>query len=258
MTASLLKIPLVVSISEWLWEEDSTVTPHECLDSLPFLMSPCWRALMAKGIGIAMILAACVNKLPVIINIMNSKSAKGLSSSSIYGETVVYANCAAYGVLNDYPVTSWGENASLFIQALIIMALFWGYSKASWNERILVFIAALFYFVFVFSILSEDYYYALMTSVMPILLVSRGSQILETIRCEHTGAQSIITVAMNLTGGLIRILTTLQEMGWDFAVLSTYIMSTMINLVMFGQYFYYQKNTKVFLEKLQTDKEKHA
>jgi mannose-P-dolichol utilization defect 1 len=249
----VVEIPLVVSLGNWLWKDDAKASPQQCLESLPLLAAPCWRGIVVKGVGIAMILASCVNKLPVIINMRNTKSAKGLSVSSIYGETIVYANCAFYGLLNQYPITSWGENASLLVQALVIVSLLWKYTEASIKERIVAVLAGLLYIVLIFSFLPEQYYYLLMTSVMPILFVARGSQILETMRCGHTGAQSIITVAMSLVGGLIRILTTLQEMGWDMAVLSTYLFSAAMSLIMFGQYFYYQNNTKVFFEKLQAE-----
>jgi mannose-P-dolichol utilization defect 1 len=249
----LVKIPLIVSLANWLWKDDIEATPQQCLQSLPLLASPCWRGLLVKSLGIAMILGACFNKLPVIINMKNTKSATGLSVSSIYGETLVYTNCAAYGLLNNYPFSSWGENASLFVQTLVIVYLLWTYTDVSLNERILVLLGGLLYIVSILAFLTTQHYYLLMASVMPILLVSRGSQILETMRCGHTGAQSIITVAMSLVGGLIRILTTVQEMGWDMAVLSTYLFSAALSLMMFGQYFYYQENTRVFMAKLRAE-----
>jgi mannose-P-dolichol utilization defect 1 len=246
--------PLFVSLGNWVWKDDSVASPQQCLHSLPLLAGPCWKGLLTKGVGMAIIVASCVNKLPVILNMRNTRSAQGLSVTAIYGETIIYANCATYGLLNQYPLTAWGENASLLLQALVIVGLLWQYNEASRQERVLALSFGLFYIVSIVSFLPAQYYYILMTpTVMPILLASRGSQIVKTMRCGHTGAQSIITVAMSLVGGLIRILTTLQEMGWDMAVLSTYFLSTAMSLVMFGQYFYYQNNTKVFLQKLQAD-----
>jgi hypothetical protein len=61
---------------------------------------------------------------------------------------------------------------------------------------------------------------------------------------------------MNLVGGVIRIGTTIQEVGWDLAVLGTYGLSLVLNCICFGQYFYYQTNTKLFLADLQQQKKK--
>ena len=62
--------------------------------------------------------------------------------------------------------------------------------------------------------------------------------------------------ALSLFGGLIRILTTIKEVGWDMNVLGTYILSSSLNLTMFVQYFVYQSNTQKFLNDLKTASEK--
>jgi hypothetical protein len=108
------------------------------------------------------------------------------------------------------------------------------------------------YLVTLTMFLPESQYYLLMTSIMPILLYSRGSQILQTYQCKHTGAQSIITTTMNLLGGLIRILTTIKEVGWDLNVLGMFGLSLGLNIVCFLQFFYYKENTEKFLQDLRT------
>ena len=259
----LLDLPWVVSFAEWIW----TVDPHEqvsvsaemCLSSLPLMNGDCWKRLLVKGLGLAIILGSCLNKAPVIRNIIANRAAVGLSRSAIYGETLMYANSAAYGMLSSFPFSAYGENAALLLQALVIVVLCWKYSNTtmiSITERGSVVAAATVYLATVPFVLPESLYYLLMTSIMPILIVSRGSQILETYRCQHTGAQSIVTTSMNLLGGVIRIGTTIQEVGWDWAVLGTFGLSLVLNCICFGQHFYYQTNTKKFLADLQQQKKK--
>jgi hypothetical protein len=87
------------------------------------------------------------------------------------------------------------------------------------------------------------------------MLYARGSQIMETWQIQHTGAQSILTTSLNLVGGMLRILTTIKEVGWDMAVLSGFLLSAFMNGVMFLQYWYYLRNTKKFVKELKEKKQ---
>jgi mannose-P-dolichol utilization defect protein 1 len=254
----LLDVPLVVSLAEWVWGGDPDVSPDFCVKNLPFMNLECWSRLIVKGLGIAIILGSCLNKAPVMVNIMNAKSTRGLSSVAIYGETLVYANGALYGLLLGHPFTAYGENVALLLQSVVIIAMMWQFAtppKAA-LDRLMVALGFALYVAVTTMILPKDSHYLLMTSIMPVLLYSRGSQIIETLRCQHTGAQSIVTTTMSLVGVLIRILTTIKEVGLDMAVLGTYFLSCMLNLIMFVQYFYYRKNTEVFLADLKAKSQK--
>lgn len=263
----LLEIPLVVSLAEWIWNDSTSqdssleqvkTSAELCLSTLPLMNTDCWKCLIAKGLGILIIVGAFLNKAPVIRNIVVAQATAGLSRASVYGETIIYANAAVYGLLNSHPFSAYGENIALLLQAILIVVLTWHYDSkyiSAFERGVVLAMAALYWAVVVFF-LPQQYYFVLMTSIMPLLLYARGSQIIETFRCQHTGAQSIITTTMNLGGGLIRILTTIQEVGWDFAVLVTFGLSLVLNIICFGQYFYYQKNTQTFLADLQTASKK--
>lgn len=175
----------------------------------------------------------------------------------------MYTNGALYGFLQGHPFTAYGENIALVLQSIVITVMMWTYSATpkssgiSMQERL---IAGILYSLFVLGtcmLLPFDLQYILVSSTVPVLLYSRGSQVVETFRVQHTGAQSIVTTSMNLVGTLIRILTTINEIGYDLAVLSGFGLSFILNTLMFLQYFYYQKNTEKFLSELQmkqTDK----
>jgi len=260
----LLDIPIVVSVAEWVWNVDPVeagvgdpLTSAEiCLPILPFMNLDCWSRLVIKGLGIAIILGACLNKAPVIRNILSARATAGLSRGAVLGETIMYANGASYGTLSGHPFSAYGENVALLIQSIVIVLLIWKFSTpaVSMGERGIVVAVAAIYLVTVSFFLTEELYYLLMSINVPILLYSRGSQILETYRCQHTGAQSIITTTMNLVGGLIRILTLIHEVGWDLAVLVPFGLSVSLNIVCFSQHFYYRSNTEKFMADLQAKK----
>ena len=106
---NLASIPLVLPVAKWIWEaadNQEDVSPEICLSEAPFLSSKCFSALLAKALGVAIILGSCVNKVPLIMNMQKSKSADGISRNSLYGEALVYAACVFYGLLHQYPFSS--------------------------------------------------------------------------------------------------------------------------------------------------------
>ena len=85
----------------------------------------------------------------------------------------------------------------------------------------------------------------------PVVLVStRGAQIIENYKNKQTGALSIATTSMNLLGSLVRVATTIKEVGWDFHILRSYSVSIFLNVVMFTQILMYKENTEKFFKDL--------
>lgn len=257
---ALIDIPFVLPLAEWIWGADasSDVSPEICLSQVPLISVSCFSQLFTKALGVAIILGSCLNKVPIMINMMKSQSAAGISRSSLYGEAVVYANGAMYGFLEGHPFTAYGENASLLIQNIVLIAMTWSFlSKTSSpvrvQEQILLVLLFLAYFVSVLNFLSDDYRYLLMSTTWPVMLYARGSQVAETFSVKHTGNLSIVTTTMNLVGSLIRILTTLKETG-DMVVLSGYLLSGSLSFIMFVQYWLYWGRTTEIAKEIEQAK----
>jgi len=255
----LAEVPLVMPLAEWIWGGDkSEVSPEFCLHDFHFLMNgSCFSGLFVKSIGVAIILAACLNKAPVMMNIINSKSAAGFTQFTVYSDVLVVSNCAFYGLLNRQPITAFGENVALSIQCIVIVLLVWKYKddpKVTTQQKVL---AALFYAAYVIGVtvfLPPDMYYLLMTAVLPMALLSRGSQVLEAYRIKHMGSNALPTHCMNLLGSSIRIITTIKEVGWDMAMLSGFFLSVFINGIIIIQFFVYHDNTVAFLQEQEKKK----
>lgn len=89
----------------------------------------------------------------------------------------------------------------------------------------------------------------------PVVLVcTRGAQIRANYNNKQTGAQSIATTCMNLAGSLVRIATTIKEVGWDFHILRSYGTSVTLNAILFTQIMMYKSNTEKFLKSLREKK----
>ena len=103
------------------------------------------------------------------------------------------------------------------------------------------------------KLLPDDYRHLLMGSAFPVMLYARGSQVFETFLVRHTGNLSIVTTSMSLIGAIIRILTTIKETG-DMVVISGYVLSGSLSLMMFIQYWMYLARTTEILKKTEESK----
>jgi len=245
-------------IGEWAWgaSPDQDITPEYCLSILPFLPLPCLTPIIMKLIGIAMIVGASLNKAPIVFNVLSTKSVTGLSVGSVYGEVIMYSNSVFYGILRKNPFTSWGENGVMTLQSFAIVFLTWSYKNDppfKPQQKIMALAAYGIYFLIAFG-LPEQYYYLLQAANWPTLVVARGSQIIDTHKLKHTGNHSLITTGMNLLGSAIRIFTTISEIGWDFALLSGYLLSVGLNIALVVQFLLYWDETTKFKKSLKEKK----
>ncbi|MGK3740659.1 MAG: hypothetical protein ACI8RD_010084 [Bacillariaceae sp.] len=127
-------------------------------------------------------------------------------------------------------------------------------SPVQLKEKFMILIGFVLYCIGSLNFLPDEYRHLLMSTTWPVMLFSRGSQIYETYTVKHTGNLSIVTTSMSLVGAAIRILTTLKETG-DMVVLSGYILSGSLSLIMFIQYWMYLERTNELENKKTTMKE---
>ena len=104
------------------------------------------------------------------------------------------------------------------------------------------------------TVLTPDTQYILMVYNPVVLIISRGSQIIANHEQKQTGAQSIATTGLNLVGTLVRIGTTIKEVGWDLHILRSYGVSVALNSILFLQLIVYKENTERFLKSLNEKK----
>lgn len=104
------------------------------------------------------------------------------------------------------------------------------------------------------TVLTPNTQYILMVYNPVVLIISRGSQIIANHKQKQTGAQSLATTGLNLIGTVVRIGTTIKEVGWDLHILRSYGVSVALNSILFLQLIIYKQNTERFLKSLNEKK----
>ncbi|PPD92402.1 hypothetical protein GOBAR_DD10646 [Gossypium barbadense] len=174
--------------------KDGNFPPKDCL--LP---------LISKLLGYAIVAASTTVKLPQILKIVNHKSVRGLSLIAFELEVVGYTIALAYCLHNGLPFSAYGELVFLLIQALILVAVIYYYSKP---VGITTWIRALLYCAVAPTILAGQIdpvlFEALYASQHAIFFFARVPQIWKNFSNKSTGELSFLTCLMNVAGSLGR------------------------------------------------------
>ncbi|KAL4307897.1 hypothetical protein HN51_042328 [Arachis hypogaea] len=201
----------------------------------------CLLPLISKLLGYAIVAASTTVKLPQIMKILKHQSVRGLSMISFELEVVGYTIALAYCLHKGLPFSAYGELLFLLIQALILVAIIYYYSRPL---RTTTWIRALIYCAVAPTILAGQIdpflFEALYASQHAIFLSARIPQILKNFSNRSTGELSFLTSLMNSAGSMVRVFTSLQENAPKSVVMGSAI-GVATNFTILSQILFYQK-----------------
>ncbi|KAI4617371.1 hypothetical protein J4E80_005574 [Alternaria sp. BMP 0032] len=199
----------------------------------------CVKLAISKGLGIGIIGASSIVKIPQLLKLLNSQSAEGLSFLSYLLESSSYLISLAYNVRHGFPFSTYGETALILVQNIAIASLVLKYSGrgvgvAGWIGGLAAAGAALFNDQWV-----DNEKLSLFQATAGVLgVASKVPQILTVWSEGGTGQLSAFAVVNYLLGSLSRIFTTLQEVD-DPLILYGFIAGFALNAILFCQVVYY-------------------
>lgn len=222
----------------------------------------CIKYSISKGLGLGIVLGGSIVKVPQILKIVSTRSARGLSLPAYVLETIAYAISLAYAARSKFPFSTYGENFFLTIQNVVITLLIvWhsgvgaagsrqltagGSVRASGNLSGVLVGAVIVVVTSVLlaseSLVSPSLLSFLQASTVPLALVSKAPQILSNYQLKSTGNLSAFAVFNAFLGCLARLFTTSQETGdtlmwWGFALAGA------LNAVLVAQMIVYWNNS---------------
>ncbi|KAI9899301.1 hypothetical protein N3K66_005762 [Trichothecium roseum] len=199
----------------------------------------CLKLAVSKGLGIGIIAASSVVKVPQILKLLRSKSAEGVSFLSYLLETSAYLISLAYNFRNGFPFSTYGETALIVGQNVIISVLVLNFSGRAGLAA--VFVAALAGAVgalFMDNVVDMQTLSYLQAGAGVLSVASKVPQIAAIWQQGGTGQLSAFAVFNYLAGSLSRIFTTLQEVD-DKLILYGFVSGFALNLVLALQMVWY-------------------
>ncbi|PKS12718.1 hypothetical protein jhhlp_000926 [Lomentospora prolificans] len=199
----------------------------------------CLKLAISKGLGIGIVAASSIVKVPQILKLTSSRSADGVSFLSYLLETAAYLIGLAYNVRNSFPFSTYGETALILVQNVVIAVLVLHYSgKKGLAAAFVAALAGAAGALFTDNVLDMKTLGYLQAGAGTLGVASKVPQILAIWSEGGTGQLSAFTVFNYLIGSLTRIFTTLQEVD-DKLILYGFIAGFVLNAVLAAQMLFY-------------------
>ncbi|KAI9726301.1 MAG: hypothetical protein M1828_001574 [Chrysothrix sp. TS-e1954] len=202
--------------------------------------SACTQLAISKTLGLAIVSASSIVKIPQLLKLLNSQSAAGLSFLSYLLETASFVITLAYNVRHGFPFSTFGETAFIAVQDVAIAVLILAYSgRGATAAAFVACLAAAGYALFGQGGLVDMEMLGWLQAGAGVLgVASKVPQILTVWREGGTGQLSAFAVFNYLAGSLTRIFTTLQEVD-DKMILYGFVAGFAFNAILAAQLVYY-------------------
>ncbi|KAH8816562.1 hypothetical protein F5884DRAFT_842150 [Xylogone sp. PMI_703] len=199
----------------------------------------CIKLAISKGLGIGIIGASSIVKVPQILKLLKSQSAEGISFLSYLLETTSYLISLAYNYRSEFPFSTYGETALIAVQNVVIAVLVLNFSgKATTGAAFVAGLAVSAVTLFSKNLLDMQTLGYLQAGAGALSVASKLPQIMTIFQEGTTGQLSAFAVFNYLAGSLSRIYTTLQEVD-DKLILYNFIAGFALNAVLALQMLYY-------------------
>ncbi|KAJ5170387.1 Mannose-P-dolichol utilization defect 1 protein [Penicillium coprophilum] len=220
----------------------------------------CTSLAISKALGIAIVGASAVVKIPQILKLINSRSSAGVSFVSYALETASLLITLSYGVRNQFPFSTYGETALIAVQDIAIGVLVLNYAgrSAAAAAFIAVVAASVYALLFDQTLVDAQTMSYLQAGAGALGVASKAPQIYTIWRNGGTGQLSAFTVQFllpcyisvqtliassnqvfnYLVGSMSRIFTTLQEVDDKF-ILYGFIGGFSLNVILAIQMLWY-------------------
>ncbi|KAI9815990.1 MAG: hypothetical protein M1827_001982 [Pycnora praestabilis] len=211
---------------------------------------PCLKLAVSKGLGIGIIGASSIVKIPQIVKLTQSQSAEGISFLSYLLETSSYLISLAYNVRQGFPFSTFGETALIAVQNVVIACLVLRFSGRDGMAAVFVVgLATALWALFQNGVVDMTMLSWLQAGAGVLGVASKAPQIWTVWREGGTGQLSAFAVFNYLVGSLTRIFTTLQEVD-DRLILYGFVAGFALNAILAAQMVYYWNSPSVAITKV--------
>jgi len=202
----------------------------------------CFKATLSKTLGLAIIAGSFLVKVPQIMKILNSRSAKGLNVISVLLELFAVTSMASYSFASKFPFSSWGDAIFLGLQTATIAYLVLYYSTGMTKATIFLSAYTAVIAAVVSGFVPINVLWFAQAMNIPVILTSRMIQAYTNYSNGSTGQLSAVTAFLLFFGALARIFTSIQETG-DTTMITMFAIATLTNGVIVLQLLYYWNAT---------------
>jgi mannose-P-dolichol utilization defect protein 1 len=230
--------------------------------------------LLSKVLGSIVSIGSFAVKLPQIIKIVQKHNVVGLSLAMYSIEIFSQSIATYYHYQRSFPISTYGENITLGLGNLIIVALYYKYAQNNNDNNAKLYKPNNSALQFLHCVIMDPKYLSIFTLLMPLFLlpllkaprVLDGFQSLSipmniaaklpqiylnyisksNVSCgSNHSTLSFVPFLLNFCGSLSRLYTTAVELNGDFIIQLGFISSCILNAIIIAQVFYYARRNSI-------------
>ncbi|KAE8355668.1 hypothetical protein BDV28DRAFT_128632 [Aspergillus coremiiformis] len=239
--------PIVSSLPEPIHDTILSLIGSSCHNTLLLDLDvtkdpACTSLAISKALGIAIVGASAIVKVPQILKLIGSRSSAGVSFVSYALETASLLITLSYSVRNQFPFSTFGETALIAVQDVVVgvLVLTFANRPTAAAAFIAVVAASVYALLFDQTLVDAQTMALLQAGAGALGVASKLPQIFTIWREGGTGQLSAFAVFNYLIGSLSRIFTTLQEVD-DKLILYGFVAGFALNVILASQVLYYWK-----------------
>lgn len=185
----------------------------DCFQTLVLDLDPtsstCLSLAISKVLGIAIITASSIVKIPQLLKLISSRSSAGISFTAYALETSAYLVGLAYNTRNGFPFSTYGETALIAVQNVVIAVLVLHYvGKGPLAGAFVAALAGAGYALFSETVISMEQLKYLQAAAGLVGVASKVPQIVTVWQEGGTGQLSAFAVGFfPLPGHVERLMT---------------------------------------------------
>ena len=231
--------PLAKHITPFIFENPQCHDDiFQDFDLTSFFALSCHNQLISKALGYAIIGGSMMVKVPQILKMMNNNSSEGISSTSTLLDLFMTFTTLAYGFTKNLPFASYGDTLFVFLQTAVILVLIPWYKKNMPLFLVYVAISVFASYATYVKMFGLDLITLFQQAQVPLVVISRGIQILTNFGNKSTGQLSGITYFLSFAGCASRVFTSLVD-AKDNLMALTFGTATLLNGLVWFQILYY-------------------
>lgn len=192
--------PLIAYLPKPVLDTASSLLGTHCYKQLLLEVNlhdtACLSLALSKGLGIAIVAAASVVKIPQLLKLLHSQSASGVSFTAYLLETLALVISLAYNVRQGFPFSTYGETVLIAVQNIAIAVLVLRFSGSGvGGVGLLAGLGALGYVLFNRQIVDMKMLGYLQAGAGVLGVASKVPQIMTVWRERGTGQLSAFAVS---------------------------------------------------------------
>jgi len=156
----------------------------------------------------------------------------------------INSNSVIYHWLLGVPFSTYGENVVVLLQNLFCVTLIWNLREKRVPKREMVGMSAAFILLCTCLLqLPKQYLPILIYANIPFIFFSTFPQVMANFNQGHTGQLALTSIFLKMVGCIVRLFTTVTQIGMDVGLLTGYTTGLVMNGIIVCQGIAYRKET---------------